>query len=260
MRCYPITNTETYKNKYLMNNIIQKLNLNFTIISFDQFIEELEASCFARIPGYAVFCSVHSLVTARDNDSHLLSLKAARWLMADGYPVAWLLRRLGYKQKRISGPDVMHSFLIRNNPIKKVYLLGSTDIICRAIIKKFSVLSPDIEFVGYSAPVIDDIDDLQNLIICDEINTCRPNIVWVGLGCPKQELWCYKWSGRIYSPVLAVGAAFDFLSGNKKRAPLWIQNLSLEWLFRLLQEPRRLSGRYFITNFKFIYNLFFNLK
>jgi N-acetylglucosaminyldiphosphoundecaprenol N-acetyl-beta-D-mannosaminyltransferase len=242
-----------------MNNLIENLQLKFTEITFLDLVKEIEQSSILRNPGYAVFCNVHSLVTAVDSELHLQALMSAKWLIADGSPVAWLLGRSGISQTRISGPDVMQAYLDRNNPNKRVYLLGGTEDACRAIIDRYAQVSPDISVVGYSCPNINNIDDVKSLFICEEINRCNPNIVWVSFGCPKQEMWCHKWAGLINAPTLAVGAAFDFLSGKKKRAPLWVQKLSLEWLFRLLHEPRRLFGRYLKTNSKFLFRLIFPL-
>lgn len=242
-----------------MKNLIINLKLDFTICTEYSLVSEMERASFTKVVGYACFCSVHSLITATSNPNHLNALNNAKWLVSDGHPVAWLLRKLGYDQLRVSGPDIMHLYLSRDSLEKRVYLVGGSAVVCQSIINKYSKISPGIKFVGHSNEYIKDIKSDKNLFIVEAIKASNANSVWVGLGCPKQELWASYWFEKISAPVFAVGAAFDFLADKKSRAPKFMRDYSLEWLYRMAQEPKRLAGRYLVTNFKFIYSLFFNI-
>ena len=112
---------------------------------------------------------------------------------------------------------------------------------------------PGARIAGMISPPFRELTPEEDAAYIKQINDAAPDFLWVGLGAPKQEIWMAAHRGRINALMLGVGAAFDFESGNVKRAPKWMQNMKLEWLFRMFQDPKRLVKRYFVTNIKYLW-------
>jgi N-acetylglucosaminyldiphosphoundecaprenol N-acetyl-beta-D-mannosaminyltransferase len=175
--------------------------------------------------------------------------------------VAWLQRRFGVAAQRIPGPDLMPSVLGLGLPVGlRHFLFGSTPQVLKALEERLRATNPGIRIAGALSPPFEAGREHQSLWTIKEISRTEPDVVWCALGAPKQELWMHRYANEL-SPalVLGVGAAFDFLAGTKDRAPLWMQSRSLEWLHRLASEPRRLSGRYLLTNSEFVLRAGFEL-
>jgi N-acetylglucosaminyldiphosphoundecaprenol N-acetyl-beta-D-mannosaminyltransferase len=203
--------------------------------------------------GYLCFSNVHTVTESQWNLGLRNALNGAKLAVADGVPLLWLARCLGDPiQGRVCGPDFMRE-LIRLDPEMVHGLIGGAPGVAQELVRKMGIRA-----VCYSPPmrpfsaenVQDDLDRFAET--CARLSL-TPRVVWVGLGAPKQELWMSVAAGiRTDLLFLGVGAAFDFLSEKKSRAPVWMQNLGLEWLFRLIQEPRRLARRYLVTNSLFV--------
>jgi N-acetylglucosaminyldiphosphoundecaprenol N-acetyl-beta-D-mannosaminyltransferase len=207
-------------------------------------------------------CNVHSLVTAGRSKSHARSLEAADMVTPDGAPVAWMLRVKGQRhQKRISGPDLMLACceLAAENG-EKVFLYGGSQAVLDRLQAQLKIQFPELQIVGAYSPPYRDLTPDEDDAVVNLINQSGAGIVWVGLGCPKQELWMHLHRGRIQAVMVGVGAAFDFHAGAIKRAPLWMQNNGLEWLHRLSQDPRRLAKRYLVTNTVFVWRAMRELR
>jgi N-acetylglucosaminyldiphosphoundecaprenol N-acetyl-beta-D-mannosaminyltransferase len=203
--------------------------------------------------GYACLCNVHVLVTAQ-RDARVRQALEDSWLVApDGAPVSWLQRRYGAgESRRIAGPDLMTRVLdLGRSYGLRHYLFGSSPATLHRLRGMLTDRLPGVSIVGVEAPPFDVVERLEP---SRHLLEARPDIVWCSLGAPKQELWMNQFSERL-SPSLSVGvgAAFDFLAGAKQRAPKWMQDAALEWLYRLGQEPRRLGGRYLRTNSEFVW-------
>ena len=204
--------------------------------------------------GYACFAGVHGLVTSW----HRRELGAAldsSWLnFPDGAPVAWMMRRAGMRTaQRLAGPDVMPRVFEAGQAIGlRHFLFGSTPQVLAGLERRLADRYPDAIIAGTLSPPFRVLSNREETVIIDEIMSCRPDLIWVGLGLPKQDEWMHRNVDR-YEPALAlgVGAAFDFLAGTKPRAPLWMQRHGLEWAHRLGSEPRRLTGRYLRANSEF---------
>ena len=139
------------------------------------------------------------------------------------------------------------------------FFLGGKPELESKIIKIISLKYPNVNIVGFDTRIIN--LDHNNTDLIKKINLMKPDVVFVGLGCPKQELWMYRNYKKINSILIGIGAAFEFFSGSKKQAPKFFQTIYLEWLFRLFQEPRRLFFRYIIYNSLFLFHfLFFILR
>ena len=113
---------------------------------------------------------------------------------------------------------------------------------------------PKVKIVGMYSPPFRELTDLEDEEDIKRINATKPNFIWVGLGAPKQEYWMARHQGKVEGFMVGVGAGFDYLAGNIKRAPEWMQNNNMEWVYRLIQEPKRLLKKYLYSNSKFVWN------
>ncbi len=202
--------------------------------------------------------AVHGLTEAADDPDFGRLVNEIDLVTPDGQPVRWamnMLHRTGLRE-RVYGPDLTDLVCAAASEHGiGVYLFGSTPQTCEKMVAELRRRYPAIKIVGVQpdrfreATPDEDQDDVER------INASNAGIVWVGLGCPRQERWVAEHRGRIDAAMLAVGAAFDYFAGNLQRPPAWAQRAGLEWLFRLIQEPRRLFGRYTATNIRFLYLL-----
>jgi N-acetylglucosaminyldiphosphoundecaprenol N-acetyl-beta-D-mannosaminyltransferase len=203
------------------------------------------------------FCTVHTLVESQD-DPDLASAVNHSIACPDGMPLVWLCRLKGAKwTHRVYGPDTTLA-LCEYGVSRgwKHYFYGSTEETVKALADSLTQRFPGLQVAGYYSPPFRQLSAEEDAAIVDQINESGADLVWVGLGMPKQELWMAEHAPLLKAPVvLAVGAAFDFHSGVKRQAPRWMQRSGLEWLFRLTQEPRRLWRRYLICNSRFLWLL-----
>jgi N-acetylglucosaminyldiphosphoundecaprenol N-acetyl-beta-D-mannosaminyltransferase len=233
------------------------LDVPVDALSFEESIQRVTEWAAGREKRSVVFCNVHSVMTARRNADLAAAISVADMVAPDGAPIAWYMRKRGNSaQRRISGPDFMIACCGRAAELKiPIFLCGSTDRVLRNLRSRLVAQFPLLQVSGMVSPSFQGLGEGENEQIVDQINQSNAGIVWVALGCPKQELWIWKHRGLINGVVLGVGAAFDFHSGVLWRAPVIAQRLGLEWLFRLCQEPRRLFARYAVTNTAFVFGL-----
>jgi N-acetylglucosaminyldiphosphoundecaprenol N-acetyl-beta-D-mannosaminyltransferase len=203
---------------------------------------------------YVVLANVHVVVTASTEPDFGAVVAAADMATPDGAPIAWMLRKLGHNgQERVSGPDLMWALLGRCAAVGlPVYLYGSTPQTLNALIERTSAAFPALRVAGFESPPFRALTAEEDNQAVERINTSGAGLVFVGLGCPKQEHWMLAHRGRVNAVMLGVGAAFDFHAGTVSRAPIWMREHGLEWLHRLASEPRRLWKRYLVTNTLFV--------
>lgn len=204
---------------------------------------------------YICVSNVHTTVTAYEDEEYCRVQNGGILAMPDGGPLASIGQKRGFKNmKRTTGPNLMEeTFKISVLNGYRHYFYGSTD---ETLEKLYSVLTetyPGIQIVGMYSPPFRPMADDEDKIIVERINQTRPDFVWVGLGAPKQEKWMATHQGRVRGLMIGVGAGFDYHAGNIDRAPEWMQKSNLEWVYRLLQDPKRLFKRYWHTNTKFIW-------
>lgn len=172
-------------------------------------------------------------------------VKACRWLKANSQPV-----------ERCAGWDLF-AFEMEVHKEGKVMFMGSSEKVLSLIKERAAKDFPDMEVITYSPPFKPEFSDEDNRAIVDAINAAKPDLLWIGMTAPKQEKWTYShWDElHINCHVGTIGAVFDFYASTVKRAPLWWQRHSLEWLYRLIKEPRRMWHRYLIGNTLFLWNV-----
>ncbi len=195
--------------------------------------------------------AVHGVMEGVLDATHLYRLNSLELVVADGQPVRWALNHLHSAglRKRVYGPNLMVSVLARAEQEKlPVYLYGSSPDVLSLLSSNLMQRFPKLIIAGASASTFGRITPEHADRIGAQIRESGAQIVFVGLGCPRQEVWAYEFRDRIKMPILAVGAAFPFLAGTLRQAPQWMQDRGLEWLFRLSTEPRRLWRRYLLLS------------
>ena len=206
---------------------------------------------------YVVLANVHVVETARHDKDVADALAGAGLVLPDGAPVAWeVAHRAGARSERVTGSDIFDG-LCRISPERgyRHFFYGSTSATLDALVRTVAARYPGLEVCGALSPAFAPKAVLRSDEL-DLINAARPDIVWVGLGAPKQEVWMRRARSALEAPLLiGVGAVFDFASGHKPRAPRLLQQLGLEWAFRLAQDPTQLARRYAVTNTSFIAGL-----
>ena len=194
----------------------------------------------------------HSYCVALDDEPFARALHSATWLIPDGIGVVWASRALGHPvAERVTGYDIFVGLLQRMQDAGggSVFLLGSTDRTLELIGARLGREYPRVTICGaYAPPYAASFSAKENERIANRVNAARPDILFVGLSAPKQEKWIHQMRGHLQTPfIAAIGAVFDFYGGNIKRSSPVFQQLGLEWLPRLLQEPRRLWRRTFVS-------------
>lgn len=199
-------------------------------------------------------CNVHSVITAQQEPVFMAAVEHADLATPDGAPVAWMLRRLGaIGQQRVSGPELMlHTCEAAVAAGESIFLYGSTEETLARLRARLLQQWPGLQIAGAISPPFRSLSAAEDDAIVETINRSGASMVWVSLGCPKQEQWMAAHRGRVQAVMLGVGAAFDFHAGTKPRAPRWMRETGLEWLHRLASEPTRLGRRYLMTNSLFV--------
>lgn len=229
---------------------IHVTNMKEAVRYIDLHLEELKGR-------YVCASNVHTVVTACRDEKYREVQNHAVLNLPDGKPLSVLQGKNGYPlASRVSGPDLMPEiFRISESKGYTHYFYGSTEATLKAlreaVLKKF----PSLRIAGMYSPPFRPMTETEDREIIEKINESRPDFIWVGLGAPKQEFWMAAHEGKVCGLMLGVGAAFDFHAGTVKRAPLWMQENSMEWIFRMEQDPKRLLPRYLDTNFAFVYYL-----
>lgn len=208
--------------------------------------------------GYACVAAVHLLMECQRNKKLLVGVNRADLVVPDGMPLVWFLKAAGLSTvRRVYGPDLMVQ-LCRFATKKRlaVFLLGGASGQSNEVAHRLKLQFPRLRIAGNRDTPRRRILQKENKEIIDLINKTHPSLVFVGMGCPWQELWMIENRKKLQTSVfVGVGAAFDFISKKVPRAPRWMQEAGLEWLFRFLQEPKRLWRRYTLINTAFVFLL-----
>jgi len=232
------------------------LGVKVSAITIRDALIAIEERLGDRKPFYICVTGVHGVMECQRDASLRVIHNASGLTVPDGMPMVWMSHWLGFpKVERVYGPDLMLATteLSAKRGYRNFYYGGAPGTADR-LATVLGAKCPGLEIVGTISPPFRPLTPEEDDEIVAKINAARPDIVWVGLSTPRQERWMAAHAGRLTAPVLAgVGAAFDFLSGNKSQAPRWMQRHGLEWLFRMAKEPRRLAKRYVTNNPVFVY-------
>jgi len=228
------------------------------LINMDIACEEVQRRITERLGGYVIFRDINGIVLANRDEQVLAAHRAAALVAPDGMPLVWLGRRMGRKDvSRVYGPDFTLEFCRRSEHLGfRHFFYGSIDSVAEKLVLELKQRFPELVVCGRYSPPFRSMSDSSWADDIARIRAAKADIVWVGLGTPKQELWMHQHASELPECVLlGVGAAFDFHSKTKPQAPRWIRQAGFEWLFRLLTEPRRLGRRYLIGIPEFLWLL-----
>jgi N-acetylglucosaminyldiphosphoundecaprenol N-acetyl-beta-D-mannosaminyltransferase len=202
---------------------------------------------------YVCLANVHMLMEARDDPEFRKIVDAADLVAPDGMPLVWMLRSKGRRsQPRVYGPTLMLRLVESAARLGvKIGLYGSMPGVLEALKLRLARTNPGLDLAFSHSPPIGDSTPDEDARICSEILASGVRLLFVGLGCPRQEKWMAAHRDKLPLVMLGVGAAFDFHAGAKPQAPRWMQSLGLEWFFRLIHEPFRLWRRYLVHNPRF---------
>ena len=210
---------------------------------------------------YITFVNVHTLMMAVEKEEYLNAQELAICNFADGKPIVWMQKKQDYIQaSRVAGPDFMDAILRESEGTDMHHFFyGSTKDVLEKMVQNINQKYPGVKIAGSLAPAyVENIDKKTFDRFLKEdirrINETNPDFVWIGLGAPKQELFMMHAKGHVGGVMLGVGATFDFWAGTQKRAPKWMQFMGLEWLHRMITDPKRLWKRYLKTNAEFIWH------
>jgi len=224
-------------------------NLSMAAQTIDGWIQQ-------RVKTYVCVAPVSTVVQCQEDKDYCQIVNKAGMVTPDGMPIVWTGKLMGKKRiGRTYGPDLM-LVLCEQGQMKgyRHFFYGGTPPANQRLVEKLKQRFPKINIVGNLAPAAQAVGEMDSAQTLEAINNAQADILWVGLGSPKQDYWMHNHRDRLNVPVMiGVGAAFDFVAGIKKQAPVWMRKIGLEWLFRLCCEPGRLWRRYFFGNSKFIY-------
>jgi N-acetylglucosaminyldiphosphoundecaprenol N-acetyl-beta-D-mannosaminyltransferase len=207
---------------------------------------------------YVCVSGIHGVMESQRDERLRAIHNAAGMVTPDGMPLVWLSRMRGFKfVERVYGPDLLLACCQRSvSTGYRHFFYGGATGVPERLIERLQSRFPGLQIVGCYSPPFRALSADEDAEVIRRINAARPDLVWVGLSTPKQERWMSEHRDRLTAPVLVgVGAAFDFHAGLKRQAPRWMQHSGLEWLFRLLSEPRRLWRRYLRNNPLFVWHV-----
>ena len=232
------------------------LGVPLGLTDYERTLDWIDAMVAARGRGYVCVCNVHAVMASAEDPELRAALLGSSINVPDGQPLVWALNALGHDLSgRVYGPDLMARACARGVETgQRLYLYGGRNQ--GALVQLALNLRqryPGVKIVGGYSPPHRPLTDEERAAVVKEINGSRADVVWIGIGVPKQEKWMARLRAELEAPVLiGVGAAFDFHAGLVPQAPAWIQESGLEWAYRLAHEPRRLGRRYVRYNPRFV--------
>lgn len=233
----------------IMGVNIASINMDWLIKYTTKHIRELSGD-------YMCVSNVHTTVMSFENQEYCRIQNGGIMAIPDGGPLSTVGRKRGYDMSRTTGPSYMEEIFSRAKENRfRHYFYGSTEETLSKLKYELRKKYPDLIIAGMYSPPFRDLNKEEDANIIEMINNSSPDFVWIGLGAPKQEIWMNKHQGKINGFMVGVGAGFDYFAGNIERAPIWMQKSNLEWLYRLIQDPKRMWKRYMTTNLKFIWHV-----
>ncbi|MDQ2998714.1 MAG: WecB/TagA/CpsF family glycosyltransferase [Chloroflexota bacterium] len=220
-------------------------------IDYEGALARIGAAAQAQQPLAVSALAVHGVMTGYSDYEHRTRLNQFDLIVPDGQPVRWALNLLHHARlpDRVYGPSLMLKVCaLAEREQFGIYLYGCTADVLAQLVRSLKQQFPQLQILGTEPSKFRRLTAAEKAGVIDRIRASGAQITFVGLGCPRQEVWAFEYREALAMPVLAVGAAFDFHAGLKAQAPRWMQDRGLEWLFRLKSEPRRLWRRYLLLN------------
>jgi len=235
--------------------VVKILGMRVDPTNYEEACKRVKGWCAEEQGRYICVANVHMTMEAYDSPEYQNVVNQADLVTPDGMPLVWMLRRMGFPdQQRVYGPTLTEKLLdMAARERIPVGFFGSTEGVVRQLVQNVRSSYPELEIVYSYSPPFNEPTAEEDEAIIDRINHSHARILFIGLGCPKQEKWMHEHEDAIPAVMIGVGAAFDFIAGMKPQAPNWIQKSGMEWFFRLITEPKRLWKRYFYHNPRFIY-------
>jgi N-acetylglucosaminyldiphosphoundecaprenol N-acetyl-beta-D-mannosaminyltransferase len=239
--------------------IIPKANIlgvEVSAINMAMALHTIEDWITRRESHYVCVTGVHGVMESQRDAAVRRIHNAAGLVTPDGMPLVWLSRLMGFSHvERVYGPDLMLALCACSvTQGYRHFFYGGAPGVAEELVRRLQSRFPTLQVSGTYSPPFRPLTPAEDVAVVRRINAVQPDIVWVGISTPKQECWMIEHVGRLCAPVLiGVGAAFDFHAGVKRQAPRWMQQSGLEWLFRLMTEPRRLWRRYLLNNSCFLW-------
>lgn len=233
------------------------ISIAVSVGGYKEFLTNITAAAKMKTSQYVCIANVHMLVEGHNDRSFAEIVSNADYITPDGMPLTWAMRLLyGIRQDRVTGMDLLPDLLSQASRLKlPVYFYGGTEKMLTATGEYLKVRYPDVQVAGMYSPPFRELTEDEEEEVVRKINASGAAFLFVVLGCPKQEKWIAAMKGRIDTMMVAVGGAVPVMIGWHKRAPKWMQKRGLEWVYRLILEPRRLFKRYAVTNTKFFFLL-----
>jgi N-acetylglucosaminyldiphosphoundecaprenol N-acetyl-beta-D-mannosaminyltransferase len=240
---------------------VDAVQISTAIARMESWLEEFNdsnltsSSSFEYRSKVVTLTNVHAVIAARNNPVVAEALAHADMVCPDGMPLVWVGRRQGFSlPQQVSGPELMKQFCESSAASGHThYFLGGAPGVATSLASKLLQRNPNLRVAGIYSPPFRVPSPQEDQELIDRINAAKPDVLWVALGCPKQEVWVQAHRDRLRVGVmLGVGQAFDIHAGRLKQAPYWMRSNGLEWLYRLFREPNRLWKRYLLTNSQFI--------
>ena len=230
------------------------LGVNIAAINMEWLLDYTQKNIKQLSRNYMCVSNVHTTITAYDDPEYLEVQNGGIMAIPDGGPLSTLGRKRGFdNMRRTTGPSYMEEiFKISVQKGYRHFFYGSTEETLNKMKQELKDKYPGLQIVGMYSPPFRELTEQEDKEVINMITEKVPDFVWVGLGAPKQEKWMNKHKGKIEGFMIGVGAGFDYFAGNISRAPQWMQKLNLEWLYRMVQDPKRLLRRYLYTNTKFL--------
>jgi bacterial polymer biosynthesis proteins, WecB/TagA/CpsF family len=242
-------------NKIERKKLKRVVSLFPDVVNHDAAIKKIAELAAQKRGAYVCFSTVHMVMESFDDPEFAEKVNGADYIVTDGMPIVWMQKLQGEREaERVRANDLM--ILLCGYAEKNglsVGFYGGRQEVLDAILERAKRDFPKLKVAYAFSPPFRPLTAEEDAAVTAEINRAAPDILFMGLGCPKQENWMAAHSGKITPVMLGVGASFDFFAGNVKESPEWMGKLGLEWLYRLTQEPKRLWRRYLILNPRFIW-------
>ncbi|WP_366918626.1 WecB/TagA/CpsF family glycosyltransferase [Acaryochloris sp. IP29b_bin.148] len=225
------------------------INTTVTALRFNNAMSTILQWAHGRESKAVCVANVHMLMEAYWRPEFAHNLQNADMVTPDGMPLVWMMKLLGYKgQNRVAGMDILQSLCQKASAENiKVFFLGSQQAILDQMRTRLEKDYPNLDIAAMKPLPFRPLTPSEDEAVIQEIHESGAGLVFVSLGCPKQEQWMAEHQGKVQAVMIGLGGAFPVYAGLKKWAPRWVRQAGLEWLYRLVQEPRRLFGRYFQT-------------